>query len=148
MKQRIYCLPFCASIIMDLSQMMIASKMWNESFPLLFRKYSNTIFSIFPNKFRKGFVLILSMMKPSLELNNQWKLWLEFQLWTAPIMIDNLKPTSPVFYLVQALLNIFSIDFAESSAYLYCWFSCFHSLCYLGKTTIWDKRQMLHIYSI
>ena len=133
---------------MDLSQMMIASKMWNESFPLWFRKYANTIFSILPNKFRKGFVLILSMMKQSLELNNQWKLWLEFQLWTAPIMIDNLKPESPVFYLVQALLNIFSSEFAESSAFLYCWFSCFHSLCYLGKTTVWEKRQMLHITSI
>ena len=61
-------------------------------------------------------------------------------------MIDAFRPTSPVYYLVQALLNIFSIKFAESSAYLHGWFSCFHSLRYLGKTIIWDKR--LHILSI
>ena len=29
-----------------------------------------------------------------------------------------------------------------------CWFSCFHSLCYLGKTTVWDQRQLNHIYAI
>ena len=88
------------------------------------------------------------MMKQSLELEKEWKLWLEFQLWMSPIMIDALKPSSSPYFLIQALLNIFSEEFATSSSCLYCRFSCFHSLCYLGKTASWDPRQMNHIYAI
>ena len=128
--------------------MVIASKIWNDFHPNWFYTYSNTIFSILPNSYRKGLVLILSMMKQSLEIERQWKLWLEFQSWSSPIMIESLKPTSPVYHLIQAMLKIFTDEFANSSAFLYCWFSCFHSLCYLGKTTIWENRQLNHIYAI
>ena len=88
------------------------------------------------------------MMKQSLEQDKKWKLWLEFQLWSSPIMMDALKPTSSTFFLIQSLLKIFSDEFASSSAFIYCWFSCFHSLCYLGKTISWDPRQLNHIYAI
>ena len=54
----------------------------------------------------------------------------------------------PTFYLIQALFQIFSEEFITSTAFLYCWFSCFHALCYLGKTTSWDPRQLCHIHAI
>ena len=41
-KQRFFCLPFCASTIMDLSQMVIASKIWNDFHQNWFHTYSNT----------------------------------------------------------------------------------------------------------
>ena len=93
-KQRFMCLPFCATTIMDLSQMVISSNMWNDSQPDWFSKKSISVCSILPSSYRKGFVLILSMTKHSLEQDKKWKLWLEFQIWSSPKMIDALKPAS------------------------------------------------------
>ena len=128
--------------------MMMSSNIWNNSQPTWFHKKASSTFSILPKSYRKGFVFIRSMMKQSLERDKKWKLWLEFQLWSSPIIMHALNPTSSTFFLIQALLKIFSDDFVTSSAFSYCWFSCFHSLCYLGKIISWDPRKLSHIYAI
>ena len=58
----------CATTIMDLSQMVISSNMWNEAYPSWFYTQSNPVFSILPNSYRKSFVRILSMMKQSCQM--------------------------------------------------------------------------------
>ena len=50
------------------------------------------------------------MKKQSLELEKEWKLWLEFQLWSSPVMIDAMNPTLSPYFLIKALLNILSDD--------------------------------------
>ena len=74
--------------------MVISSNMWNDSQPDWFSKKSISVCSVLPSSYRKGFVLILSMTKHSLEQDKKWKLWLEFQIWSSPKMIDALKPAS------------------------------------------------------